>query len=818
MEQLYYTSCRSGFSVDGGSGGFKIRSLSTGLTLSAAKELSDRLGYMLPGHDFNVSTAPVRLALLPGKSGETLLIHSRYLGEDPDTGRQGNYFSHAILVSPDTSARDAIRTWESPEWKQENGDYDSSLPPCDSLPHETTFGRPVPINISEFAAHPENAPNLIWLVNAILSIPARFDQVIMIGDSNYVAWVIYCALHLLPDSVSKRTMFSTYEKNPLTASAAVIGTVFPDGLEAPASFFRDGKAALNIRTGKKTEVPSNTFADLILEGLSADTRFDVFSLIETLDRCEGINTKSLNLIAEFLLGKIDNPVQVSRLLETLPIEIWPSILSREEQWNLIAESVFELREINDGIRKLFSIAPAEARNAIHSQCFERIGTELRTGGVEEISRITELALPLSGYPITPDWLAQLDPEKLSASMGCRLYLYRWLDPFPDLRSEAESWLHSAPLAQIQQLYANKFDPKPKEMTPAILAEALFAPMTSNPIAVGKLIPKIGHETIPLLIEKIHQWQGVGGSQKIEIVRQLIESALSMGLSTEAVILPASESGAQSLQLKALLAVDHHLALAVWTKLSQNQSQLPPQISNELRELEMQESGVTPSIPVSGQTPVVDAEEIKTPSIDPLAGPRHALKCFTFEPLEVEKVEKFVDLVRETELAEIEIAKEVADAILANLSATAEIQPEKLSIFLFEVDRRIPVSSIGPVTRGWKFWIRRNQVPVLSPFWEDLLVSSQNKLHLKGAVTLSAAVAIHLNRKKIRKVYPPLLNLLTFIFSDHAGEANRVLGTFIDRAPNRGCKRVLKNHWKRAKRFKTKRPPTKSIPNPKQSAK
>jgi hypothetical protein len=658
MEQLYYTSCKTGFSVDG-AGGLRFRAVSIGLPLHLAKEFSNRLGYTLPSHDFTVSNAPIRLAFLPVNSGETLLVHSNYLGEDPDTGRQGNYFSHAILVTPEITSREAIRTWDSSEWKQENADYESSLPLRDHLPRETTFSGPACAKVADFAAYPENCANLEWTMNAIVNTPGQFDQVIIIGDSHYIAWLIYCALHVLPTPLSRKIKFSTYEKNPLTASAAVVGTVFPDGIEAPSSFFRDGKAALDTRSGKRTEVPTSGYAEMILRGLTAGDHFDIFSLVAALDQYGEIEATDLNLIADFLLGKIEDPVKVSRLLDTLSPDIWLLILNLEEQWNRVVNSVFELKEINSGVYNIFAAAPVFAKNAIHEQSFNRIGDSIRADRVDRIDKIIKMVLPLSGYPITSDWLAQLDAMKGCASMECRRYIYSWLVSLPDHRSEAESWLQSAPLAQIQQLYQNSWSPKPKEFTPAILAQTLLQPVTIDPAEVGRLIPKVGHEIIPLIIEKIDVWSGPGDSKKTDIVQELIDSARSKGLKTDALALPATGPGAQNLQLSALLRIDPRLALAVWRKLSQEKTLLSAEVVNALHEIESRESGVMLSVAFPMKAPVVTLGKTITHAADPVSGMRQTLSPLTFEVSDMANVESFVDLARKFDIPVLEIAKEVA---------------------------------------------------------------------------------------------------------------------------------------------------------------
>lgn len=95
MKQLYYTSCKTGKSVNGSSG-FQIRAVSPNLPPDLLRSAVGYVGYALPSNvmpsDSTAAKAPIRLALLNTPSNGRLLCHAVYIGKDPMTGRFGNFF------------------------------------------------------------------------------------------------------------------------------------------------------------------------------------------------------------------------------------------------------------------------------------------------------------------------------------------------------------------------------------------------------------------------------------------------------------------------------------------------------------------------------------------------------------------------------------------------------------------------------------------------------------------------------------------------------------------------------------------------------
>ncbi len=95
--------------------GFTVRAASTfdPLLLRFALEYpSYELPAGMTGDD--LSAAPRRLALVRIPGGQRALIHSVHVPKE--RGRANNFFSH-VLLRPTLTARAALVTWGSPEWR-----------------------------------------------------------------------------------------------------------------------------------------------------------------------------------------------------------------------------------------------------------------------------------------------------------------------------------------------------------------------------------------------------------------------------------------------------------------------------------------------------------------------------------------------------------------------------------------------------------------------------------------------------------------------------------------------------------------------------
>jgi hypothetical protein len=144
-EQIYFTHCLPGDSLRN-EVGYSIRATSTGDTALldfAARFTAYELPLDLWGETPAVEETPRRLALVPGPSGLSALVHTSYLREDT-RGRKHSYFSH-FLFRAGITPEQALESWASADWMPE-------YPPrADKQLHEFPGGLPRPGPLDERA-------------------------------------------------------------------------------------------------------------------------------------------------------------------------------------------------------------------------------------------------------------------------------------------------------------------------------------------------------------------------------------------------------------------------------------------------------------------------------------------------------------------------------------------------------------------------------------------------------------------------------------------------------------------------------------------
>lgn len=304
MKQLYYTSCRTGKSI-GGSSGFQVRATSPNLPPDRLRALIPYVGYSLPQNiipkeDTHLAS-PIRLAFLITADAGRLLCHGAYIGKDPMTGRFGNFFSHALLNLPENlEAGEAIFTWKSEFWKKIDDDGDSNLEEIESLPKGDISAS----GFISFLKIEANKKMFRFLLQAIL-IVKEGGRIFIAAPAEEVALCIFGITQALPKTVLKNFTFSTYESDPLSCGAKLIGTWLGDNHESelPSSCFRGTNYGYNKTTEKKTSIQETGLQeekDFIAFCISAITSEKEFENVTKLRKqCENLEINSIVLFLTY---------------------------------------------------------------------------------------------------------------------------------------------------------------------------------------------------------------------------------------------------------------------------------------------------------------------------------------------------------------------------------------------------------------------------------------------------------------------------------------------------------------------------------------
>lgn len=365
MKQLYYTSCRTGKSV-GGSSGFQIRASSPNVAPDRLKATISYVGYALPQNviptEQTCLTSPVRLAFLDTPDAGKILCHGVYIGKDPMTGRFGNFYSHTLLNLPDGfQAEEAIRTWRSDFWKKSDDDKSSALEDIDSLPDGD-------ISITQFIKFISDEANkkmFLFLLKAIC-IEKEGCRIFIAAPAQEIALCVFGITQALPKTVLKNFTFSTYESDPLSCRAKLIGTWLGEGteLELPSSCYRGTSIGFNKLTGKKSDLQdSNYYVDNWISKMQSEQSFE--GLTKFRKQCESLKIESISLLFKFFQLKLNQDLPSNEnILELLTNE------------NISSYCLFRFQNRAELLKKIFSESKLD--EDFHQQIFPLLGRTINS--------------------------------------------------------------------------------------------------------------------------------------------------------------------------------------------------------------------------------------------------------------------------------------------------------------------------------------------------------------------------------------------------------------------------------------------------------
>ena len=298
MEQLYFTSCKSGASISGNSG-FQIRAASSGLTAEHQRALLPHIGYALPPSARTDGSSPVRLALLRLPS-ETLLIHSVDSGTDPTTGRPGNFFSHLIVDVPnDIDVLDALSLWDSPFWQRSDDDaIDTKLPSLDSLP---TNARNMYPDVRENLSSPQRQTWLAFLLSAYLG---QKRKLFIVSEPPIFVSLLMSLSVAIPRSMRRKMSFSTYDPNPQSSSASIVGAVRPisSSADLPELCYIGSNACLNTISGRmSSDVDILSYATFAAQTIAKRGFYKLSEIAAICDEIDLTDGRLIDLVEPALI-------------------------------------------------------------------------------------------------------------------------------------------------------------------------------------------------------------------------------------------------------------------------------------------------------------------------------------------------------------------------------------------------------------------------------------------------------------------------------------------------------------------------------------
>lgn len=394
-----------------------LRSSSNGVQHHELQSALPAANYARPRFAEADSVLPVRLALLNTPAGR-ILSHV--------TPNHESYFAHTLLNVPETAdAQLAIQTWGSPLWQRQDPNATVELPELPYLPVADLLDD---ASMKAWLTTPYRREMLEFSLSALLST-TNDSQIFLAASADDIAKVVYAITRALPSSLLDSFTFSTYESDPLTCSARLVGHESGSAdADLPEACYKGLGVALNSSTGKRSDLAKEVpFAVFATAALAAGDFSALDEIKSTWERLGLTHSRHLDLVYRLSrkTGTL-NKDEATEALQHPALTTWVSAddASIQEflQWALedrafantcFSRAVQSLRQKTDTLAKLAQTVRAEGMQALKS------GDKNRTANALEV--ILPMVAPTKANAVWGELLAGIaDPSALPWEM--RWYL------------------------------------------------------------------------------------------------------------------------------------------------------------------------------------------------------------------------------------------------------------------------------------------------------------------------------------------------------------------------------------------------------------
>lgn len=479
MKQVYFSNTTTGKAAPRGNSEVQVRGASTGLAerhLAAAARYANYAAPAMPPGAAVGYLPPVRLAWLDTPDAGRLLCHSTCLGIDPATGRNGHFFSHVLIDVPGTlDAQHAIQTWGSHLWQRVDHSGAAALPEPLYLPVSSALGD---ARLQEFLTQPANRELFQFVLAAALEAAQR--RIFVAAPAEDVALCVYGITRTLPAALVDDFTFSTYEHDPLTCPARLIGACWAEGeaRDLPAACYENAGVGFNSWTGRRSAgVAAGAFVEFAVEALANGQLAALQEFHTTWQRLGVQDARMLDLVYRLSRGTgALTRDEWQQVLQHPTLGAWiaagPDALQQLVSWALednafatgtFSRAVAVLRQKPETLTQLTQLVEQQGLAALRS------GDLARTRSALEV--LLPMAAPARAAVVWSELLTTLsNPETLSWDMRCYLlpHLARLHGAATPPATVLGPWLRSDPdrLAELLQLNL----PHPYQVT--ICLEAL----------------------------------------------------------------------------------------------------------------------------------------------------------------------------------------------------------------------------------------------------------------------------------------------------------------------------------------------------------
>ena len=277
--------------------------------------------------------APVRLALLNSTSGR-VLTHI--------TPNGGTYFAHTLLNVPSTAdAQLAIQTWGSPLWQKHDPDTATDLPELPYLPVADVLDDAA---LREWLNDPSRQELLEFSLHALLGTTNQ-TRIFLAATADDVAKVVYAVTRVLPPGLLDDFTFSTYESEPLTCPARLVGHDAGSAeWDLPNHCYTDHAVAFNPATGRRSVIDKDVpFAGFAVKALASAEYGPLDEVKSTWQRLGLKDARQFDLVYRLTRGTgVMTKQEAAEALQHPPLAAW--ISTRSDALNQFLDWALEDRE------------------------------------------------------------------------------------------------------------------------------------------------------------------------------------------------------------------------------------------------------------------------------------------------------------------------------------------------------------------------------------------------------------------------------------------------------------------------------------------
>ncbi len=360
----------------------------------------------------NVQPLPVRLALLSTPNGR-VLTHVTPLG--------GSYFAHTLLNVPETAdAQLAIQTWGSPLWQRHEPDSAAELPELPYLPVADFLDD---VSLKLWLEVPYKRELLEFALSAFLSTPTT-TRIFLAASADDVAKVVYALTRALPQGLLDNFTFSTYESDPLSCTARLIGHESGSAeQDLPNGCYLSGNVALNATSGKRSDLKATVPMAVFATDALAQGEFGALDEIKASWQRLGLkDAKHLDLVYRMTreTGELTK-AEATEALQHPPLAAWlagrSGALQQFLDWALedrsfahsgLSRAVQTLRQKPDVLAKLTVKVRDHGLAALIASDKDRAANALEV--------ILPMVAPAKANVLWGELLAGLKPDQLSWEM------------------------------------------------------------------------------------------------------------------------------------------------------------------------------------------------------------------------------------------------------------------------------------------------------------------------------------------------------------------------------------------------------------------